>query len=590
LDKRVLLLVVLCVIVFMGWSLLMRAIYPPAPPVPSQPPTVTAPSKESAPAPVDPGKIVPAPETRQADEPEKITTLVNDRIRAVLTNKGAGLREATVQVPGQSPMALLKPFDPAIPHLALIADSGDDTSRAGWTVKEEIPDRSVTYVFKLRNGVDIEKKLTLPPAGTEVEILLTLRNASPATPRVVRLKMVALTGLTHDSPYRYDYYGHGFVTTVSGGVHATQSVGYDAPTPRPRSADDKNPPRYFTVEIPNEEKTTRQIEWIGLRNRYAAAVLLSKEDRTWIKKVEFRATTQPEGRDGAPLKALAVEADLRESTVAEGAHIGRFSLVLTPLRHEDLVSIPAGTDHLLSYGCWGALFNPIGRFILWLIGVAHGITANYGWAIILTTLFIRVCMFPLTRKSQVSMARMAELQPKLALLREKYPDDKVKQQQETMKLFKENKVNPLSGCFPILMQLPVFIGLYSVLDISLMFRHEPFISWIKDLSQPDRLVSFQHPINLWISTISDFNLVPIVMTITWFLQSYFAPKPQDPQLAAQQKMMMFMPVVFGLLCYSLASGLSLYLFVNSLLALIEQKLIKKYFLPAKAKPGEAVSL
>jgi len=140
------------------------------------------------------------------------------------------------------------------------------------------------------------------------------------------------------------------------------------------------------------------------------------------------------------------------------------------------------------------------------------------------------------------------------------------------------------------MQLPVFIGLYSVLDISLMFRHEPFISWIKDLSQPDRLVSFQHPINLWISTISDFNLVPIVMTITWFLQSYFAPKPQDPQLAAQQKMMMFMPVVFGLLCYSLASVLSLYLFVNSLLALIEQKLIKKYFLPAKAKPGEAVSL
>ncbi|HEU4335235.1 MAG TPA: membrane protein insertase YidC [Candidatus Eisenbacteria bacterium] len=579
-DKRVLLLVVLCVIVFMGWSLLMRAIYPPAPPGP--PPPAAAAPKEVPQAPADPGKIAPAPEVRQKDEAEKTTTLDNGRITAVATNKGAGIREATVTVPGQSSMALLTPFDKAIPHLAVIADSGDDTSRTGWTVTEEIPKQSVTYVFKLRNGVDIEKKLTLPPAGTELKILLTLRNTAPATPRVVNLRMVALTGLTHDSPYRYDYYGNGFVTTVSGGVHATQSVAYDAPAPRPRNADDKNPPRYFTVEIPAEEKASRQIEWIGLRNRYAAAVLISREDRTWIRKVEFRATTQARDGEGAPLKALAVEAELRESRVAEGSHIAGFSLVLAPLRHEDLASIPAGTDHLLSYGCWGALFNPIGRFILWLIGVAHGIAGNYGWAIILTTLFIRVCMFPLTRKSQVSMSRMAELQPKLALLRERYPDDKVKQQQETMKLFKENKVNPLSGCFPILMQLPVFIGLYSVLDISLVFRHEKFISWITDLSQPDRLVSFKNPIDLWITTIPDFNLVPIVMTITWFLQAYFAPKPQDPQLAAQQKMMMFMPIVFGLLCYSLASGLSLYLFVNSLLALIEQKLIKKYFLPAKA--------
>ena len=154
-----------------------------------------------------------------------------------------------------------------------------------------------------------------------------------------------------------------------------------------------------------------------------------------------------------------------------------------------------------------------------------------------------------------------------------------------MKLFKEHGVNPLSGCFPILLQLPIFIGLYSVLDISLEFRQAPFIGWITDLSQPDRLIAFKQPLNLFITSISDFNLLPIVMTITWFLQSYYAPRPQDPKMAAQQKMMMFMPVVFGLLCYSLASGLSLYLFINSLLAMIEQKIIKKYFLPAGAGVG-----
>jgi YidC/Oxa1 family membrane protein insertase len=589
LEKRVLVLVVLCVLVFVGWSLLMRAIYPPAPPAPPAPPTVNTGTPPPAPGPADPAKPAPGADVRQADEPEKLTPLENEKIRAVLTNRGAGIREATLMVPPQPDMPLLRPFDEKVPHLALSVDSGDDTARLGWTEKisDAVPGRSVTYVFKLRNGVDIEKKLTLEPGKHVIEMLLTLRNSRQGSPTPVRMRLAALTGLSHDSPYRYDYYGHGFVTTVSSGSHATQSIAYDAPQPRPRSADDRNPPHWYSVEIPAEEKNSRQIEWIGLRNRYAAAVLLSIEDLTWMQRVEFRATTQQQEGHGDRLKALAVEADLREVRVDDRPHLARFSLVLAPIRAEDLAVIPAGTDHLLSYGCWG-LFNPIGRLILWLLGVAYGITGNFGWAIILTTLVIRLCLFPLTKKSQVSMSRMADLQPKLNLLREKYPDDPAKQQQETMKLFRENGVNPLSGCFPIMMQLPVFIGLYSVLDISLVFRQAPFMLWIHDLSQPDRLIAFNHPINLWITTIAEFNLLPIIMTVTWFLQSYYAPRPQDPKLAAQQKMMMFMPVVFGLLCYSLASGLSLYLFVNSLLAMIEQKIIKKYVLPAKAPAGPLV--
>jgi YidC/Oxa1 family membrane protein insertase len=393
--------------------------------------------------------------------------------------------------------------------------------------------------------------------------------------------VVALTGLEHDSPYRYDYYGHGFVTTETSGAHSTSNVAYDAPQPIGQVP---SAPRLHFFEVPAEERATRRIEWLGLRNRYAAAILQSKVDRTLIERVDFRATTQEGPAGHAPLKSLEVEAALREIQVGDRPHLAQFSLVLAPIRREELTAVDGGADYLLSYGCWG-LFNPIGRLILWMVGVAHQVTGNYGWAIILTTLLVRLCMFPLSRKSQVSMARMAQLQPKLNLLRERYPDDQAKQQQETMKLFKEHGVNPLSGCFPMLLQLPIFIGLYSVLDISLEFRQAPFIGWIKDLSQPDRLVAFQHPVNLFITSVADFNLVPIVMTITWFLQSYYAPRPQDPKMAAQQKMMMFMPVLFGLLCYSLASGLSLYLFINSLLAMIEQKIIKKYFLPPGAGVG-----
>ena len=583
-EKRVVLLVILCVAVFVGWSLLMQAIYPPQTPRPPAPP-VQPPPGEKGPSSLNAAPAPATQEVRQVDEAEKLSRLANDKIVLTLTNKGAGIQSGTVKVAGQPDMPLLMPFDRGVPHLALAAEgSGDDTTRAGWSIKEEEPGRAVTYTYRLKNGVDLEKKLVLEAGKNEVEILLTIRNSRTANPVDLRLRLTALTGLEHDSPYRYDYYGQGFVTTVSSGAHVTLPVTYDAPLPRPRGEDDRNPPRLHTFEVAPEERSTRQVEWFGLRNRYAAAVLIAREDLTWIRRVEFRATTQPGPANHAPLKGLAVEADLRDTRVDDRPHLARFSLVLAPIRHEELAPIPAGADYLLSYGCWG-FFNPIGRLILWIVGVAYQLAGNYGWAIILTTLVVRLAMFPLTRKSQVSMARMAALQPKLNILRERYPDDAAKQQQETMKLFKENGVNPLSGCFPILLQLPIFIGLYSVLDISLEFRQAPFLAWIQDLSQPDRLVAFKNPINLFVTSLAEFNLVPIIMTITWFLQSYYAPKPQDPKMAAQQRMMMFMPIVFGLLCYSLASGLSLYLFVNSLLAMIEQKAIKKYFLPPGIQSG-----
>ena len=583
-EKRVVILVVLCVAVFVGWSFLMRAIYPPQPAPPPAPPAPAVTPGEIKPGPA-PAPATPPGEARQKDEPAEEFLLENGKVSLLLSNQGAGVREATVTVPDQKPMLLLRVFQP-VPHLAILANSpGEDTSRLGWTIKEKVPGRSITYVFRLKNGVDLEKRFMLEAGKNEIDFQVTVVNTQPDKPQDVRLRLIALTGLSHETPYRYDYYGHGLLSSVNVGSRATQTVAYDAPQPRPGTENQQNPPRVFAYEVPPEEQGRRQVEWVGLRNRYAAVVLLSKEDLGWIRRVEFLPTLQLEGPEGQALKSLAVEADLREArAVGSQPHLARFSLILAPIRSDDLKPIPGGESHLLSYGCWG-LFNPIGKFILWMIGIAYWITHNYGLAIILTTLVIRLALFPLSRKSQVSMARMADLQPKLNALRERYPDDQAKQQQETMKLFREHGVNPLSGCLPILMQLPIFIGLYSVLDISLEFRQAPFFAWIHDLSQPDRLIAFRHPVNLWITSIGEFNLVPIVMTVTWFLQSYYAPRPQDPKLAAQQRMMLFMPVVFGLLCYSLASGLSLYLFVNSLLAMIEQKIIKKYFLPAKAPTG-----
>ena len=147
---------------------------------------------------------------------------------------------------------------------------------------------------------------------------------------------------------------------MSAGSHATQSVAYDAPKPVPGRENEKNPPRIFSFEVPAAEKANRQVEWTGLRNRYATAILLAKEDLTWIQRVEFRATEEAGGPRGTKLKALAVEAPLREAVVDKRSSVARFSLVLAPIRAKELEPVKGAEEHLLSYGCWG-LFNPIGK-------------------------------------------------------------------------------------------------------------------------------------------------------------------------------------------------------------------------------------
>jgi len=177
---------------------------------------------------------------------------------------------------------------------------------------------------------------------------------------------------------------------------------------------------------------------------------------------------------------------------------------------------------------------------------------------------------------------MQQLAPKIQALKERYKDDQQKYGVEQMRLFKENKVNPVAGCLPVLIQMPIFIGMYSVFEMAIDLRHANFLAWIHDLSQPDQLFgpwkAIEIPLLITTLSISSLNVLPILMTITWFLQAYFTPRSPDPQMAQQQKMMMWMPIIFGLTCYGLASGLSLYFLANSLLSMAEQKIIKRYIL------------
>jgi YidC/Oxa1 family membrane protein insertase len=224
-------------------------------------------------------------------------------------------------------------------------------------------------------------------------------------------------------------------------------------------------------------------------------------------------------------------------------------------------------------------FNSIGNGLLWFLGIMHGITGNWGMAIILLTLCVRAALFPINRRSQTAMARyqkkMKRVTPRINEIKERFKNDPKKLREAQAKIMQEEKAfPPLGGCLPMFLQLPVFFGLFSMLRTSFDLRQEPFYFWIKDLSRPDQIASLGWELPL-LGEIEYFNLLPILMVVMWILQQKGMPQPQDEQAARMQKMMTFMPIIFGFMLYNYAAGLSLYMLTSSTMAIFEQKVIKK---------------
>jgi YidC/Oxa1 family membrane protein insertase len=188
--------------------------------------------------------------------------------------------------------------------------------------------------------------------------------------------------------------------------------------------------------------------------------------------------------------------------------------------------------------------------IFWIMSTIHHFLPNWGVAIILVTILIKIIFYPLSEKSYRSMARMRQLQPKLKALKERFGDDKQKMGRATMELYREEKVNPLSGCLPMLVQIPVFIGLYWMLMESVELRQAPFMLWIHDLSQRD-----------------PYFVLPILMGLSMFIQQRLNPPPPDPM---QAKVMMFLPVIFTAMFLSFPAGLVLYWLVNNVVSILQQ--------------------
>ncbi|MBN1513684.1 MAG: YidC/Oxa1 family insertase periplasmic-domain containing protein [Phycisphaerae bacterium] len=266
-----------------------------------------------------------------------------------------------------------------------------------------------------------------------------------------------------------------------------------------------------------------------------------------------------------------------------------------------------GFAEILGVQYGSCAFGWLTNLMVWLLDGLHKAVPNYGVAIIVLVIIVRALLHPLTRKGQINMVRMQErmgkLQPKIEQIKKLHSNDKVRLQQETMRVYKEEGINPASSmfnsCLPMVIQMPIWIALYTSLANNIQMRHQPFVLWIHDLTAPDALIPFSQSYHVPLLSsltgpIEAFNLLPILMGITMYLQQKLMPRPQTPasprstgsspqfdQAAQMQKMMPVMSVFFSLILYAMPSGLNLYIMTSSLFGMLEQYYIRKHIRKVK---------
>lgn len=309
----------------------------------------------------------------------------------------------------------------------------------------------------------------------------------------------------------------------------------------------------FDIKKLNEARSYKEgLKWIAQEDKYffAGLVPLTSMEEAKVWKLKDSPITAFKGRPGT----------------------NNFILYAGPKEYDRLKAINVGLEHIIDFGFFSVIALPL----FWVLKLFYNVTGNYGWAIILLTTIVRIPFIPLINKSQKSMKKMQDLQPRMAEVREKHKKDPQRLQKEMMELYKKHKVNPVGGCLPMLLQIPVFFALYKILMIAIELRGAPFMLWIKDLSAPDTL--FGH-IPSSFPLIGGFAVgpLPIVMGITMIIQQKMTPTSMDP---TQNKMMMLMPVVFTFLFLNFASGLVLYWLMNNIFSIAQQfyankKLVKE---------------
>jgi YidC/Oxa1 family membrane protein insertase len=376
---------------------------------------------------------------------------------------------------------------------------------------------SLVFQGQTSNGTVITKALTFNGASYSIGLEVGVKSADGAAlvPEVLLTDKSDHTEPNHDAPFE------GFIALVDNKIK-----------------------REAAADAVKGHEFSGEVSWSGFGHTYFFIALLP--DNGAQHKISVRQA-------GTALTA----------SINGPAANGRYTLFIGPKELDLLQSVGKSIERAIDFGYFGFVSIPF----LYVLHFFHRFTASYGLDIIILTVLIKLLLWPLTHKSMASMKSMAKLAPQMEKLKEKFGNDKEKLNREIMELYKRNGVNPLGGCLPMLLQFPVFIGLYNALSTPIELRHAPFM-WIKDLSRPDwQALPF---------TLGDWHLGIPVLTIlmggSMFLQQWMTPSAGDPN---QRKMMMLMPLMFTFMFVSFPAGLTVYWLVNNVLSIAQQYWINR---------------
>ncbi len=388
--------------------------------------------------------------------------------------------------------------------------------------------KELSFNWVADDGTILTKTYTFEPDSYLIGLTVVLKNASE---KVLKDQLV----LSVRKPLEADQ-GYGFVG--------------------PSALIDDKLEQVKPKKIADQDEYKGKIKWISVEDRYFLSSI--------IPGAEINGSMKLAANEDVVVNQLVNP--MFELSPGEKQAFNYY-VFMGPKSMDLLDSLGHDLGKALNFG----FFNVIAKPCLWFMNKIHSVVPNYGIAIILLTLFTKIILWPLGNKSYKSMSEMKKLQPLMTEIREKHKGDKQKMNQELMALYKTYKVNPMGGCLPMVLQIPVFFALYRMLYQAIELRHAPFFFWINDLSAPDRLFDFGFSIP-FMEPPYGIPVLTIIMGATMLLQQKMSPPPGDP---TQAKMMMLMPVVFTFIFINFSSGLVLYWLVNNVLSISQQYYVQK---------------
>ena len=487
--------------------------------------------------------------------PESTVALYNDYIEAVFTTRGGAIQTVSfLQTKSGERDDYVFNKGGLLPALSLSLNSGDGEIREfdlDYRIEQQSSD-SVTFVLDNGEGLSIRREYRIASTGSvdepyTIEHSTTFKNNSGSAKALSTIYF----NLGTARPITEEMIGVNFLNV---GYFDGQDAEF---IPIKKLTGGKG---FLGIGASNPKDVIAEaarIEWSSVKNQFFASVLSSGTIANNVFVYPVEAPTDVINQPGRLGISGSVGYELGTLTAGESKSLD-FQYFVGPKEFKRLQAMGNEQDLVMQFGFLG-FFSKLLLAFMYLI---HSVVPSWGWSIVIMTICIKLLFWPLTAKASRSQKRMASIQGPMAELKEKHKDNPQKMQQETLKLFKEHQVNPVAGCLPMLIQMPIFLGLFYMLRTASELRFESFL-WVSDLSLPDtQFMVGGFPI----------NILPMIMGVTMFLQMSMMPvsPTADPM---QQKIFKFLPFIFLIFLYNFSSGLVLYWTVQNILTIIQQKII-----------------